>query len=400
MSKNLHSTSSFRTLNILHILNDGFNTSLVLFLPFFVTDLPISLTEAGLLGTILNSLGMLCALPAGYIAARFGGIKILILSSILYGAGYIATGMSSSYGWILFSFAIAGIGFGFFHPVAFAVVAQTSEKKKMGKNMGNFTAVGDLGKMVIPAILTFIVVVIGWQTTAILYGVIAIACGVLFFILQKERTNLLKVAEEKTKVSHLHILSHPPFFLALATSFLDTFSSASLFVFLPFLLLNRGIDAAFLGTFSAMFFLGSMFGKSILGHFSDTYNNATIVILSELLMAICIALLAYSTSIIIIIICSIIVGIFTKGTVPVIQTMISDASKHHENFEKSFGISGLNASIALTISPVFLGFIAQKWGIEATFFVMSAIALLAIIPAFLFRLSSNHHTLNSITSSL
>lgn len=383
----MHQQYSFRVLYSLHILNDGFYASLLLFLPFLAKDLHINLTQAGLLGTILNSIGMLCALPGGYLAARFGGMKILILSAVLYGLGYIWTGMALSYVWLFPGIAIAGVGFAFFHPIGFALITRLSAAEIRGKNMGDFTAIGDIGKMGISAVLTFIVVYLGWRSTAILYGIVAVICGLFFLFLQRQTDEVAqRPPQQHVKICLREILSHPPFFLAIATSFLDVFSSASLFVFLPFLLLSRGIDIAFLGTFSAVFFLGSLFGKSILGRFSDRFNNASVVMISELCMAICIVLLAHSTSIIVIVFSSIIVGIFTKGTVPVIQTMVSDASEHHGHFEKTFAVNGLIGSIALTISPVFLGFVSDQWGIEAAFYAMAIIAALAILPAFIFRL--------------
>ncbi|MDD5054836.1 MAG: MFS transporter [Candidatus Peribacteraceae bacterium] len=377
-----------RSLNILHVLNDGFYTSFLLFLPFLAADFGMNLTQAGLLGTIVNSLGMLCALPSGYLAMRIGGMRLLILSAILYGIGYATMGLATSYLWLFPIFIAAGIGFALFHPVAFALVTRISPPQERGKNMGNFTAIGDAGKIGISSALTFIVVSMGWRSTALLYGMIAIGLGLFFLWLHRKHEHEAKATTQTTDLRIRTILSRPPFLLAVLTSFFDVFSSASLFVFLPFLLLSRGIDAALLGSFSAVFFLGNLLGKSALGRFSDRFSNASVVIVSELLMALCIILLASSTSVVVIILTSIIAGIFTKGTVPVIQTMIAAASDHHGHFERSFAVSGFINAIALTISPVFLGYISDQWGIVAAFYAMAIIASLAVIPAFLFRLTA------------
>ena len=380
--------SSLRSLGILHILNDGFYASLFLFLPFLTDEFGMSLTQAGLLGTVVNSIGIFCALPAGYLTTRIGGIRLLILSVILYGIGYIGTGLASTYPWLFPMFVIAGIGFGFFHPVAFGLVTRISTAGNRGKNMGNFTAVGDVGKIGISSLLTFIVVAIGWRQTAMIYGGVAITIALVFVVfLEKQHHIVEKSTGQNALVGMWDIFVHPRFFLAMLTSFLDVFSGASLFVFLPFLLLARGIDAAFLGTFSAVFFLGNLFGKSVLGRFADRFKSAKVIIASELCMAVCIVALALSTSIVVIVFCSVILGMFTKGTVPVIQTMVAESSDHHGQFEKSFAVSGLIGSIALTIAPVALGVIADQWGIVAAFYAMAVTAALAIIPAFFFQYS-------------
>jgi MFS family permease len=218
------------------------------------------------------------------------------------------------------------------------------------------------------------------------YGTIAVSCGLfLLLLLQRNKEQAVKLLNTLTIPRFRDVLKHRQFVFAIWTAFFDTFSSASLFVFLPFLLLARGIDPALLGAFASVFFLGNLCGKFVLGRFADMFKKASVVMLSELLMAVCIVALASSTSVLLILLFSIIAGIFTKGTIPVIQTMVAEASEHHGHFEQSFAVSGFMNAIALTISPVFLGFISDQWGITAAFYAMAIVATCAIVPAFLFR---------------
>lgn len=374
----------FFLLNLLHIFNDGYQASLLLLLPFIAKDLHLNLTEVGFLGTVFNSLSIFLALPAGYLATKFGGMKSLVVALFIYGAGYLATGISANYLTLLIPFIIIGSGIGIFHPIAFALIAKWSTKETRGRQMGNFTAMGDVGRIGIAALLTFIIAVLGWHTTAILYAVIAMSVAFTVFFLTK--TDQVKTKETPIVKMRLHeILTHKKFLFAAAATALDAFGSASLFVFLPFLLLERGVSPAFLGSFAAAFFVGNFAGKKILGRFVDQFGNASVLILAEILMAIFIVLLANSTSLFLIIVCSIILGLFTKGTIPVLQTMVSDAAEHHGNFEKAFGLNETLSNIAKTIAPVLLGIISDQFGIVSAFNVMAFVALLAIIPAFAFR---------------
>lgn len=169
--------------------------------------------------------------------------------------------------------------------------------------------------------------------------------------------------------------------LAVSAGALDSFASASLFVFLPFLLLKRGVSSAFLGTFTAAFFIGNFFGKTVLGRFVDKFGNSKVFIASELLMAVFIFALANSTALYFIVACSVILGVFTKGTVPVQQTMITESVEHHGNFEKAFGLGAFVSSSAITAAPIILGYTSDKLGIVAAFNVMAVVALTAVIPA-------------------
>lgn len=378
----------FLALSLLHILNDGYLASFLLLLPFIAISQNLDLAEVGFFGTILNSASVLLAMPAGYIAAKIGGLKTLIFALIFYGLSLLGCGMLGNFYLIVATYALGGIGFGLFHPIAFALIAKWSPKATRGKAMGNFTAIGDVGRIAITTALSFVVVAIGWQQTAILYAFIALIIGSVFYYFIVNKNETISVKETSvTSMTMRQIVKNKRFILAVITGALDAFASASLFVFLPFLLIKRGIDPALLGAFTATFFIGNLFGKTLLGRFVDKFGNAQVLIASELIMALFIMLLSNATVPFAIIVCSIILGAFTKGTTPVIQTMVSDSAEHHGNFEKAFGFSTTITNIALTIAPLALGIASDHFGILNAFNIMAAVALLATAPAIWFGLS-------------
>jgi predicted MFS family arabinose efflux permease len=381
-------TGDFFHLNILHILNDGFAASLVLLLPFIAQSQGLSLTQVGLLGTILNAAGVILALPAAYLATRFGGLKVLVVAAFGYGTAFLVTGGTGQFLVLLPVFVFAGIGFGVFHPIAFALIAKWTPKEKRGRTIGDFTAIGDIGRIGIAAALSFFAVAIGWQKAAILYAVVALAAAIFFYrylFSDKTRIQPKKEHHEKTQeLSFWQVLRNKRYIMTICSAGFDGFASASLFVFLPFLLLQRHVDPVFLGAFTATFFVGTFFGKTLLGRFVDKWGGAKVFIVAELLMAVFIYLLAGTTALPLIVICSVILGIFTKGTVPVLQTMVTESVEHHGNFEKAFGIEGFVSSLGIALAPVALGFVSDKFGIISAFYVMAGSALLAAIPAIVF----------------
>lgn len=382
----LHQSAQLFILSLLHILNDGYNATLLLLLPFIAKDMQLNLTQVGLLGTFVNSLSIVLALPAGYIATRMGGMRVLIIGLFTYAVGFLITGFAPSYIWLFITFIVAGIGIGVFHPIGFALVAKWSTKENRGRQMGNFTAIGDVGKIGIAAVLTLVIVYIGWRYTTMIFAAIAIAISIILYLFFLSKT---EHGHEKQKtiapIKLKEIITYKKFLFATGATFLDAFASSSLFIFLPFLLLKRGVNPALLGSFAAAFFIGNFIGKTLLGRVVDTFGNTKIFIISEFLMAVFILLLSNSHAFIIIIACSIILGMFTKGTVPVLQTMVSESAEHHGHFEKTFAANALVSSIGTTIAPLLLGFISDKLGIISAFNAMAGIALLAIVPAFAFH---------------
>lgn len=72
---------------VLHFLNDGFRTTFVTLLPFIAKDLSLNLSTVGFLGSTQALLASFLSLPAGFLAARFGGVHFLTYLLIIYSLG-------------------------------------------------------------------------------------------------------------------------------------------------------------------------------------------------------------------------------------------------------------------------------------------------------------------------
>lgn len=377
--------SFLQSLNILHIFNDGFQASMLLLLPFIAKDLHASYAQSGLLGASMNSLQVLLALPAGYVAVRFGGLRVLIIGALLTAVGFIGVAFGPTLAFLVLLFFLAGVGFAVFHPIAFSMVARVAEKKSIGRTMGLFTATGDIGRIGLTAVITVLIVQFGWRNTAFIYGCIGFLVFLMFvkYLFVSAYSPYVQEIHVKPQkpLRLLEILMQPAFLMANLAGMLDSFASSSLFVFLPFLYLQKGIDAKILGSFTATFFIGNILGKYFLGRFVDIFGNSRVFIAAELLMALFVALLASAHSFVFIIIFSIALGALTKGTVPVFQAMLSESVQNHGQYEKAYGLCALLVSSTTVIAPLVLGWISDGYGIVASFYVVASFALLAIIPA-------------------
>jgi MFS family permease len=373
-------------INFLHILNDGFKASLILFLPIIAKHFLIGMTQVGFLGSVVNSLDIILALPSGYFASKIGGKNVLIGTVFFWSLGFFITGISSHYYLVVLGFIIAGVGFGMFHPVSFALVSHMFDKEIRGKHLGNFTALGEVGRVGLSSFITVIIIYFGWRNSAISISLLLFFIGLYFIYLHKKYSlNDPVVSATKTQTSYRELLGNKKFIFASLSNCLDALASGSLFIFIPFLLLQRNVPYIFVGILTSTFFVGSMFGKILLGRLVDILGNAKVFILSELCMAFFIVVLSNATWLPLIIISSIILGIFTKGTVPVVSTMVSESVEHHVGMEKVFGLNALFVGIASTCAPFILGFLSEKFGIIAAFNVSALFALTAIVPAILFR---------------
>ncbi len=373
-------------LNFLHVLNDGFKASLLLLLPFIAKEFAMSLTKVGFLGSAVNSLDIFLAIPAAYFASKIGGKHVLILAVFFSAVGYLLMGIAPHYSFIVLAFIVAGMAFGVFHPIGFALVAKMSDKKDRGTKLGNFTAAGDIGKAGISSLITFVIVYIGWRSTTLAMGGLLLVLSLYFVHLVKKDVIIKTKAEgEEREISYGFIVKNKKFIYSTLSYCFDSLASSSLFVFLPFLLLQRHVGYAFLGVLTSTFFIGNMFGKLFLGRLVDRFGNANVFIVSEFLMALFIILLSNAVWLPLIIASSVILGAFTKGTTPVLTAMVSESVEHHKGMEKVFGLNALFVGFAATLAPFLLGFLADRWGIVMAFNASAAFAILATVPAFIFK---------------
>lgn len=368
-------------LPILHLFNDGYLAAMPLVLPFAAEEFSIPLSMVGLLGSLLSFSGIILALPAGAAAARFGAVRLLSFAVLCYSIGFLLLGTAGGIAAIFAAFILGSIAFGIFHPIAFSAVAKESSSSQLGRNMGIFAATGDIGRIAFAAAVTFIIGLTSWRFTSFLYGIAALFLFLFCFIyaLRRNDGNKETASKSKKKLDY-SILKKKAFGLSNTASFLDSFANASLFIFIPFLLTFRGIDAAFIGVFTSVFFVGNLLGKVIMGRLTDRVKEEYLFIGCECCIFIALIILALSPSAVIISLLALILGFFTKGTVPIVSTMIAQSVGETE-YEAAYSVNSLSTSIANTLAPLFFGLLADILGVQAIFFSCGIVALLAAIPA-------------------
>ena len=377
-------------LPILHLFNDGYLAAMPLVLPFVAEEFSIPLSMIGLLGSLLSFSGIILALPAGAAAARFGAVRLLSFAVLCYSIGFLLLGTAGGIAAIFAAFILGSIAFGIFHPIAFSAVAKESSSSQLGRNMGIFAATGDIGRIAFAAAVTFIIGLTSWRFTSFLYGIAALFLFLFCFIyaLRRNDGNKGTASKGKKKLDY-SILKKKAFGLSNAASFLDSFANASLFIFIPFLLTFRGIDAAFIGVFTSVFFVGNLLGKVMMGRLTDRVKEEYLFIGCECCIFIALIILALSPSAVIISLLALILGFFTKGTVPIVSTMIAQSVGETE-YEAAYSVNSLSTSIANTLAPLFFGLLADILGVQAIFFACGIAALLAAIPAIVLVKTKNH----------
>lgn len=367
---------SLRGLFTLHFLNDGIRTAFVVLLPFIAKDIAINYKHIGFLGSSQSLFSSLFAIPAGLIFARIGGFTLLSLLLLIYSIGALGTAFSVNVFTLTLAFFFAAIGFGMFHTVGFTLVGKTSDKSNIGRLMGDFTSMGEIGRVIIPPTAIFLTSFLGWRIT--MAALAAFGFLGFFFFLGREKkfhkkeshTDFLKMLGSLFKMKKVLLVG--------IVAVLDAIASNPIYLFLPFLLLAKGITSVQLGIFMGSFFVGSVAGKSLLGRATDKKGNIAVLITSELSMAAVIFLLIIFSNVLFLFLSAFFLGIFVKGTSPVVQTLFSELT-HETHYNKIFAVSETFTSGASALSYITMGFVANSFGLVSVFYLCILFAIMTVI---------------------
>lgn len=371
---------------VFEFLRDGFYVGIFLLLPFITKDIHLTLFQAGSLQTVVNLLMLVLAVPVVSFLIKFGEVKILLVSILLYALGFLGISFSQNYFSLLLVFGIMGISFALYATISNHIRLTWFEKHTRGKELGNLMAVGDVAKVIFSIITGFLAAFIGWRTTSlsigILTGIVFFLC--IFLISGKRKEVVIDASEAIQHLPYKDFFKKKRFLFALITGSLDEGINAPFYAFLPFLLLFKGVPITFVGIFAGLYYVGNVVSRLIFGRLVDKIGNAQILIFLEITMCVITFLIASVSSVFIVGALALTLGFITEGTDPATVSMMAEAIEDIAHPQKASGIRALANGISKSVFPLFLGFIAVKVSIIGGFYVLAVASLLPIIPAILY----------------
>lgn len=378
--------NKYYLLNTLHITIDSLFDSIPVLLSFIVLTYSANEREVGIILSSSNMLNTLAGLSALFFSRRFGLFRTLIFTTALFGLGFVANAFSTGIFFTGLCIIIGGMGFSIFHNTAFSYLSTTTDRQSLGKTIGNFTAYGDIGRIPLTALAGFIAAFsicdfAGWRIVCLTYGVAALLFAAFAFIFSKSLES--EHNPEVLKKNHFpafSLLCNRQYALPIVASVLDAISSTQVFAFLPYLLFSKGIDPKIIGTFALAFTLGCFIGKVLLGRAVDLMGCRKVFVASELVMALFLLLLIFSQELVAVITSALLLGVVTRGTVPVVQMIITSPVKEKHLYEDVISINGFCRGVSTIASPLIYGFVAASYDVSWSFAIMAVTAVLAIMP--------------------
>ncbi len=360
-----------------HALHDGYSDVIYVLLPLWQPEFALGYGALALLRSVNTGAMAALQIPAGRMAARFGGRTILALGTAIAALGYALAGISGGLTGLGLALALSGAGSSVQHPLASAAVARSYGAQARGP-LGTYNFAGDLGKAALPALVSLLLVFLSWRRAAGLLALLGILVALAINRYMPKFARAGRTAEIAVQGS-----GRGGFGLLFAIGVLDTGVRMGFLTFLPFLLREKSAPLPVVGLALALVFLGGAAGKFVCGWLGARVGLLAVVLTTEIGTACAIAaviLMPLGAAMAVLPF----LGVMLNGTSSVLYGTVPDLAAPGRT-EHAFALFYTGTIGSGAISPIVYGLIGDRagagWGCAAAAFAALLTCPLALLLA-------------------
>ena len=377
---------------LFHIYHDSIADGLAVLLPFWRTAFQLSLAQVGLLVTCFESATALFQVPAGLLGERYGERRLLTVGTFVTASCFMLLAFTGNIYYLGILLIIGGLGAGVQHPLASAMVSKAFENQNRRIALGTYNFTGDMGKFLFPAVAAIVLSVAGWRQLCFGYGLVGVAMtAVLYHVLVRVQIGGadFQAAEAGWNLSGWGIENKKGFVSLSLIGFIDAAVRTSLIVFLPFVLIGKGMPMESGGFALSLLFIGGAFGKFACGFLAEKIGVIRSIVITEAVTGLGILYLnaAGLTGIFIFLP---VLGMALNGTSSVLYGTVADfVSASH--VPRAFSLFYTAIIVAAALAPPVFGWVSDAAGLDLTVVVIGIAALTTLPLAYILAKVTKHN---------
>lgn len=344
-------------------------------------------TELGLMSTVFFASYAAMQIPTGFLADRFGRVKVLVIGYILFGVATFLTGLATTFGMFLLMRALTGLGEGTYYGSQYGISSSIASERYRGlvsalinSGMAFGISLGFIGSSYITYTLDK-----GWQFTFYLFAVPTIIVAILIALFVEDG----KVKESKAQVKEkepLRKLFTKNHILVYILIFCSLYGFFGMLTWLPYYLQSsRGLEASETGIIASLVPWASIPGAIFFGYMSDRIQNKKGLIVSlSVAGALCQFFIPYTNSYAWLLVGLVVYGLIGKLALdPILISYIASITPS-TMYSKVYGFFNFSGMLSSIFAPYITGYYADRSGSMELGFYLSGGLLLIGALLFLF----------------
>jgi len=369
---------------LFHVYHDSIADGLAVLLPFWQAAFHLSLVQVGLVITCFEGATAICQVPAGLLGERCGERRLLTWGTLVTAACFILVAFAGNSYALCILMVVGGLGASVQHPLAAAMIS----KAYLGVNqrivLGTYNFTGDMGKFLFPAVAAIVLTFTGWRTLCVGYGAfgLILAMGLYRLLGQHPAPAVTcEVQKAETRPRGWGIENKRAFTILSGIGFVDTAVRATLIVFLPFLLIAKGMPMEKAGVALALLFIGGALGKFLCGVLAEKIGVIPSITITEAITGLGIFYL-YAAPLTALLPFLPFLGIALNGTSSVLYGTVAEFV-NPARVPRAFGLFYTVVISAAAITPPLFGLVSDAKGVPFSVVVMAFTALLTLPMVYL-----------------
>ncbi|OGP59260.1 MAG: hypothetical protein A2162_09920 [Deltaproteobacteria bacterium RBG_13_52_11b] len=386
-----------------------FPATFFLLLPLIKEEFGLSYTEMGFMVTIRFISSMVANFPSGMIADVVGRHHLIMTIALAWvGIPYLLVGISSNYAVLLTCMVFLGIGNNLWHPAAMSILHDVYPQKR-GWAIGWHSSAANMGDALGPFMSGILLTWLTWRQILIGSAIPGLGMGLFIWWLlgtspHKEPADPVEEDSGKAKKADPQKLSMKQylrgvgrllinrnvFFLALING-IRSLTQNGLSTFLPpYFMTVLNISPWLSGVYITIIQVAGIIAAPISGRASDTYGRKRVVTAALFSTSVAVFLLVVVQHPVLFVVFLGGVGFFLYSLRPVLIAWAMELAPK----ELRGSVVGLQFSFQSALSalaPVLGGWVADRWGLMATFYFLAATVILSNVLVAFIRESETSH---------
>lgn len=359
-----------------HAIHDGLTDLIYVLLPIWQTQFALSYAVVGLLRGAYSGMMAGFQLLASRLARRWGRERLLVGGTALAGVAYLIAGQASGVVVLLLALLLGGLGASPQHPLASSMVTDSHEAGGgVRQALAQYNFAGDIGKTLIPGLVGLMLMVLSWQASVTLMGLLGLGAAALLWWLipaapagAAHARTAAATASRPGSTGGLRAL--------LLTGVLDSAVRMGFLTFLPFLLKSKGAGTAGIGLALSLLFVGGAFGKLFCGYLGARIGMMKTVWITESLTALLIMLAVWLPQAGVLALLPLL-GLALNGTSSVLYGTVPELAAPGKR-EQAFAWFYTGTIGGGALSPILFGRLGDVAGVPVALMALAAILLLTL----------------------